>query len=70
MRIVQGIVLGLFIWAGIILLAFGVYLYFVHPLGTTAFVSLALYNWLFWAALVASLTTGVTIARRWPKVQH
>jgi hypothetical protein len=70
MRIVQGIVLGLFIWAGIVLLGFGVYSYLTNPeataTGTTAITSLTLDNWMFWAALVVSLVTGLMIARRWP----
>jgi hypothetical protein len=70
LRIVQGVVLGLFIFAAIVLIGAFYYSYFIFPdaraTGTTAITSLTLDNWMFWLALVVSLVTGVMIARRWP----
>jgi hypothetical protein len=70
MRIVQGIVLGLFIFAAIVLIGAFYYSYFVfsdaRAIGTTAITSLTLDNWMFWLALVVSLVAGLMVARRWP----
>jgi hypothetical protein len=73
-RYVQGAVLGLFIFAAIVLIGAFYYSYFVfsdaRATGTTAITGLTLDNWMFWLALVVSLVAGLMIARRWPKVQH
>jgi hypothetical protein len=74
MRIVKGISLGLAIFVVCVVVGSVVYSYVVNPgaqaTGTTALVALTIYNWIFWAAFVASLAIGLMIARRSPKVQH